>query len=108
MYGKSSRPLKHLYGSVGGVFEGTSSPIHYAQACIVLTRIHHAGVHVGNNARVAGLRVAMTHASCQRYPPLTGPRAEKGRCKATWKREFKLPWREAGPPNHHDDREDSY
>jgi len=27
-----------------------------------------------------------------------------GRCKATWKREFKLPWREAGPPNHHDDK----
>ena len=24
-------------------------------------------------------------------------------CKAIWKREFKLPWREAGPPNHHDD-----
>ena len=29
------------------------------------------------------------------------------RCKATWKREFKLPWREAGPPNHHHDRVDS-
>ena len=25
----------------------------------------------------------------------------------TWKREFKLPWREAGPPNHHDDKVDS-
>jgi len=23
---------------------------------------------------------------------------------ATWKREFKLPWREAGPSNHHDDK----
>jgi len=31
----------------------------------------------------------------------------KGSCKATWKREFKLPWREAGSPNHHDDRVDS-
>ena len=31
----------------------------------------------------------------------------EGRCKATWKREFKLPWREAGPPNHHDDQVDS-
>jgi hypothetical protein len=31
-----------------------------------------------------------------------------GRCKAAWKREFKLPWREAGPPNHHDDEVDSY
>ena len=30
-----------------------------------------------------------------------------GRCKATWKRRFKLPWREAGPPNHHDDKVDS-
>ena len=25
-----------------------------------------------------------------------------GRCKATWKKEFKLPRREAGPPNPHD------
>ena len=24
-----------------------------------------------------------------------------------WKREFKLPWREAGPPNHLDDKVDS-
>ena len=29
------------------------------------------------------------------------------RCKATWKREFKPPWREAGPPNQHDDKVDS-
>jgi len=28
-------------------------------------------------------------------------------CKATWKREFQLPWREASPPNHHDDKVDS-
>ena len=32
---------------------------------------------------------------------------EQGRCKATWKMEFKHPWREAGPPNHHDDKVDS-
>ena len=32
----------------------------------------------------------------------------EGRCKATWKREYKLPWREAGPPNHHDDRVDVF
>ena len=25
--------------------------------------------------------------------------ALKGSCRATWKREFKLPWREADPPN---------
>jgi hypothetical protein len=24
----------------------------------------------------------------------------EGRCNATWKNEFKLPWREAGPPNY--------
>ena len=35
------------------------------------------------------------------------PPGQEGRCKATWKREFKLPWREAGPPNHHDDEVDS-
>ena len=32
---------------------------------------------------------------------------QEGRYKATWKREFKLPWREAGPPNHLDDKVDS-
>jgi len=26
---------------------------------------------------------------------------------ATWKMEFKIPWRQADPPNHHDDRVDS-
>ena len=30
----------------------------------------------------------------------------EGRCEATWKREFKLPGREAGPPNHLDDKVD--
>ena len=30
----------------------------------------------------------------------------EGRCKATWKRKFNLPWREAGPPNHHNDEVD--
>ena len=29
------------------------------------------------------------------------------RCKATWEREFKLPWREASSPNHHHDIVDS-
>ena len=32
---------------------------------------------------------------------------QDGRCKATWTREFKLPCREAGPPNHLDDKVDS-
>jgi len=35
------------------------------------------------------------------------PAREEGRYKATWKREFKLPWSEAGPPNHLDDKMDS-
>ena len=39
--------------------------------------------------------------------PLVPAPAREGRCTATWKREFKLPWREAGPPNHHDDKVDS-
>jgi len=29
------------------------------------------------------------------------------RYTATWAREFKFPWREAGPPNHLDDQVDS-
>ena len=29
------------------------------------------------------------------------------RWEADWKREIKLPWREASPPNHHDDKVDS-
>ena len=32
---------------------------------------------------------------------------QEGGCKATWKREFELRWREAGPPNHHDVQVDS-
>ena len=32
---------------------------------------------------------------------------EEGGCKATWKMESMLPWREAGPPDHHDDKVDS-
>jgi len=31
----------------------------------------------------------------------------EGRCKATWKTELKLPWRQAGPPDHHNDQVDS-
>ena len=30
-----------------------------------------------------------------------------GRCKATWKRDCTLPWREAGRPNHPDDKVES-
>ena len=38
---------------------------------------------------------------------MSPPRHEEGRCEATWKREFELPWREAGPPDHHGDEVDS-
>ena len=31
----------------------------------------------------------------------------EGRCKATWKKKFELPWREAVPPNYHDDKVES-
>ena len=47
-------------------------------------------------AKVMSLMISCT---CEPRPP----HFQEGRCKATWKREFKLPWREAGPPNHHDD-----
>ena len=36
-----------------------------------------------------------------------GHESLEGRCKATWQREFKLPWREAGPPNYLNDTIDS-
>jgi len=36
-----------------------------------------------------------------------GGQGLEGRCKATWKREFKIPCRQAGPPNHLTDKVDS-
>ena len=46
-------------------------------------------------------------ADCRRARRSSAARsARKGRFKATWKKEFKLPWREVGPP-HHDDKVDS-
>ena len=46
-----------------------------------------------------------THASVvgRASQPLQG---EEGRYKATWRRESKIPWREAGPPHHLDDNVD--
>ena len=35
---------------------------------------------------------------------LHGIKVQGGRYMATWKREFKLSWREAGPPNRFDDK----
>ena len=51
-----------------------------------------------------GLRVEL----CCRRPRLDSPdlNQEVG-CKTTRKREFKLPWREAGPLNDHSDKVDS-
>jgi len=64
-------------------------------------------------ADAAAVRDAMSawplQASAHQTHQTSSPRAGsvyEGRCKATWKREFKLPWREAGPPNHHDDKVD--
>ena len=54
----------------------------------------------------------LPHASLDEPQPDRG-RFEPGdvsceeKCKATWERGFKLPWREAGQPNHHDDKADS-
>ena len=31
------------------------------------------------------------------------PFCYEGGCEATWTREFELPWRKAGPLNHHND-----
>jgi len=42
-----------------------------------------------------------------RMNTLIGELPYEGRYEATWKREFKLPWREASPPNHLDDNVDS-
>ena len=33
--------------------------------------------------------------------------SQEGRCEATWKSKFKLPWREARPPYHYEDKLDS-
>ena len=40
-------------------------------------------------------------------PGLPPPRPTLPRATCGWKREFKLPWREAVPPNPHDDKVDS-
>ena len=56
---------------------------------------------------LAGSKVCRSLTTCPVPPPDTSPVQQEGRCKATRKREFKLRWREAGPPNHHDDKVDS-
>ena len=49
------------------------------------------------------LPISFSDEECER--PVGG--ILEGRCKATEKREIELPWREAGPPNHLDDKVDS-
>ena len=39
--------------------------------------------------------------------PRGGRTGQEGRWEPTWERGFKLPWREAGPPNYHDDEVNS-
>ena len=52
-----------------------------------------------------GMNTPRTPRQPQRRQCILGNK--EGRCKATWKKEFKNPWREAGPLNHHDDSVDS-
>ena len=55
------------------------------------------------------VRSAALEVSPQKVTPFTCTLAVciQYRYKATWKREFKRAWREAGPPNHLDDKVDS-
>jgi len=50
--------------------------------------------------QVAALQGLLKKARCDHLPNMTLNRDVP--CKT--KREFKLPWREAGPPIHHDDK----
>jgi len=60
--------------------------------------------------RLGYLGALLEHAErLVRERPPEVPAGERGSSllQTYWKREFKLPWREAGPPNHHDDTVDS-
>ena len=57
------------------------------------------------HARVSRSMKTRTGFEAQKYR-LPGT-AWEGRYKAPWKREFTIPWREAGPPNHLNDKLDS-
>ena len=57
----------------------------------------HPARHPGNLTRGRG-----STAACIALVPLL-----QVRCMATWKKEFKLAWREASPPNHLDGKLDS-
>jgi len=63
-------------------------------------------MRVANGDPTQGLPEAEVVTSAKVVSPVSDA-AGGGRCRATWKREFKLPRREVGPPNHHDGKEDS-
>ena len=56
--------------------------------------------------RIHHFRLVQQHFKGAQLLPLHSPVCA-ARCKAAWKRELRLPWREVGPPNHHDDKVDS-
>jgi len=56
---------------------------------------------------VSPLNPKSLHLNTPRNQNLAYIRQSGPKFVATWNREFKLPWREAGPPNHHDDKVDS-
>ena len=64
-------------------------------------------VKASRAAHTVGDAVDRPSALGRARPGPPGRLLEEGRCKATWKTEFKLPWHKAGPPNHHDDKVDS-
>ena len=65
-----------------------------------LARRHRAPAEIGGSGigRTVGRPCSL---------PVRNARIPESRCKATWRRELKLQWREAGPPKHHDDEVDS-
>ena len=50
---------------------------------------------------ITGEEVNRGHTIPSQFGANSIPDAGGGRCKATGKRAFKVPWREAGPPNYH-------
>ena len=62
---------------------------------------------------IAGCTAALNGVDCAAYGAVSFKEATgSGECsvcpgQVTDVAEFKLPWREAGPPNHHDDKVDS-
>ena len=73
--------------------------------CKAYPQIAQAGVAVGGVGR--GIPSKPRPLNPNLSTPTSHTRTRKLSIKATWKRELKLPWREAGPPNHHNDKVDS-